>query len=147
MPRKMLKPPIKLRKKYEPLIELCRNTVLTSPSQTSGTEGGSPVHLTVVIAWPVREGTNKRLVPDYPKGFPAGIVVSIDEGVATVKHSCVTLLSFFKSAGYTSYDASDLFAQRLPILMKLAKLELKLDRMLESVDVEQQHTKDIDSDE
>lgn len=138
MPRKQLRPPIKLRKKYAALIEACRNRILTSPSQTSGTEGGSQTHLTVLIAWPVREGSNKRLVPDYPKGFPAGIVIAIDEGVATVKHSCVTLLSFFKSAGYTTYDASDLFAQRLPILMKLAKLELKLDRLLESVDADLQ---------
>ena len=145
MPRKQVRPSIKLRRRYAALIELCRNTIITSPSQTSGTEGGSQTHLTVLIAWPVREGSNKRLVPDYPKGFPAGVVVRIEPPCATVKHSCVTLLSFFKESGYTSYDAGDLFAQRLPILMKLAKLELKLDRMLESVDADLQQINSVDN--
>ena len=144
MPRKQLKPPIRLRKKYAVLIELCRTLILTSPPQTTGTVAGDSI-IPVVVAWGVKEGKSGRLLPDYPEGFPQGVVVSREPEKIVVKHDCRAVLQWFHDKHYISYTAKDLFAMRLPVLMMLAKTELKLDRLLESVDVEQQViTKDID---
>jgi hypothetical protein len=41
------------------------------------------------------------------------------------------LLEYFHSRGYITYTAATLFAARLPILMRLAKLELGLERSVD----------------
>ena len=149
MPRKQLRPSIKLRKKFQPLIELCRNKVLTSPSQTSGTDIGDKI-ITVCVKWGVKEGARPHYtVPDLPQDFPTGVVVERSEDSIVIRHNVVALLKWFKARAYCNYDAADLFSMRLPVLMRLAKLELKLDRMLEGVDadLQQELKKDIDSDE
>jgi hypothetical protein len=147
MPRKQLRPPIKLRKSYAPLIEKCRNIVLTSAPQTTGTAAGDSL-LPIVIAWGVKEGKSGRLLPDYPEGFPQGSVISREAERIVVRHDVRAVLRWLKEQHYVTYDSADLFAMRLPVLMMLAKNELKLDRMLDCVDFEQQEfTKDIDSDE
>lgn len=136
MPRKLLRPPIKLRRRYAALIELCHDTIITSPAQTSGTEGGSNSHTSILLAWPVKIGVSGKLVPDYRDGIPAGIVVKIVEGNPThaiVRHSCFTLLQHFKDKGYVSYNASDLFRMRLPTMLMICKMELGLDKLLEGI--------------
>lgn len=145
MPRKQLRPPIKLRKKFAPLIELCRNKILTAPSQTSGTDSGDKL-ITIVCRWPTKQGA-VRTIPDIPEDFPTGVVLERSDESITIRHNVVALLKWLKAKHYTTYDASDLFAMRLPVLMRLAKLELKLDRMLEGVDVEQHHEELIDDNE
>lgn len=150
MPRKMLRPAIKLRKKFATLIELCRNKILTAPSQTSGTGLGDAL-IAINILWPVREGRSGRMLPDFPKGFPEGVILERNTDSMLVRHNVYRVLAWFKENAYCNFDAADLFAMRLPVLMRLAKLELKLDRMLDgiNVDVEQQADKifndDLDS--
>lgn len=142
MPRKQLRPSIKLRRKYAALIELCKNKILTSPPQTSGSVLGDK-RITIVVKWNVVSG-----VIDRPKDFPNG--TTLDKSVECVvqRHDVKVLLEYFHKKGYVSYTASDLFSQRLPTLMRLAKTELKLDRMLECVDFEQQFEKELaDSDD
>lgn len=136
MPRKQLRPPIKLRRKYEALIAKCRELVLTAPSQTSGTgTGDAPIHIT--CKWPLREGYKPSYkVPDVPQDFPTGIVVERFEDSVVIKHNVVAILKWAKAKHYIDYDASKLFARRLPVLMMLAKMELKLDRLLQDVDVD-----------
>lgn len=149
MPRKQLKPPIELRKRYAALIEACRNKILTAPSQTSGT-GSGDAPITIVCRWGLREGARPHYkIPDLPDGFPVGVVLErTDESLdgqppsVTIRHNVVALLKWFKSRAYTTYDASDLFAQRLPILMKLAKLELKLDRLVDGIDADLQQAQE-----
>jgi hypothetical protein len=147
MPRKQLRPPIKLRKRYAALIELCRNKILTAPPQTSGTGSGDAL-ITVCIKWPAKQGgaygSRNYLVPDLPTGFPQGVFVSKAEDGIVIRHNCVLVLKWFKERAYCNFDAADLFAQRLPVLMRLAKHELKLNRMLESVDIEQQTQEMLD---
>jgi hypothetical protein len=139
MPRKQLRPAIKLRKKFAPLIELCRNLILTAPPQTSGSGPGDKT-ISVVVRWAVKDG-----VIDRPKDFPKGQTLERTDTCWTQRHSVVTLLEYFQAKGYVSYTAADLFAMRLPVMMRLCKMELGLERMLEAVDVEQQViTKDID---
>jgi hypothetical protein len=144
MPRKLLRPPIKLRRKFAPLIELCRNKILTAPPQTSGTGAGDAI-VTVCIKWPAKQGARNYLVPDLPKGFPQGVFVSRAEDGIVIRHNVVAVLKWFKGRAYCSFDAADLFRMRLPILMKIAKMELGMDRLLQAVDVEQQIvTKELD---
>lgn len=135
MPRKLLRPPIKLRKKYADLIVLCRNKILTAVPQTSGTIGDAMI--TVCVKWPTKQGAVK-MMPDLPPDFPTGVVVERTDEWVTIRHSVVALLSYFKSAGYCNYNASDLFAMRLPIMMRLCKMELGLERMLEGIDADLQ---------
>lgn len=135
MPRKQTKPPIKLRKLYAPLIELCRNKILTAPSQTSGTGAGDAL-ITINIRWPVREGRSGRMLPDLPEGFPEGTVLERGPDSILIRHNVYRVLDWMKANAYCNFNAADLFAMRLPVLMRLAKLELKLDRMLEGVDVD-----------
>jgi hypothetical protein len=126
MPRRQIRPPIKLRKKFAPLIVLCRNKILTAVPQTSGSALGDKA-ITIVLKWAVKDG-----VIDRPKDFPRGKTLdSADEWVVQ-KHDVKVLLEYFHSRGYITYTAATLFAARLPILMRLAKLELGLER---SVDI------------
>ena len=134
MPRRQLRPPIKMRKRFSNLIELCRTRIITAPPQTSGTSAGDK-GITVKIMWPYKPGTTQV---DLPEDFPAGLVVSREGAGVVVKHSVISLLTYFRSKGYITYDAAMLFEQRLPVMMRLCKLELKLDRMLNSVDITQQ---------
>jgi hypothetical protein len=144
MPRKQLRPPIKLRKLMAPLIALCREKILTSAPQTSGTNSGDAL-ITVTIRWPAIKKPH-GYVPDLPENFPTGVYTERCESHVSVRHSVYAVLAYFKAKGYCSFDSKNLFAMRLPVLMRLAKLELKLDRLLEgiSVDVEQQAQEMLD---
>lgn len=132
MPRKQLRPPIKMRKRFAPLIELCRVKILTAAPQTSGTLYGDK-GIAVKVMWPYKPGTTQV---DLPEDFPTGLVLSREPAGVVVKHLVTTLLSYFKSKGYVNYNAGDLFAQRLPVMMQLCKMELKLERLLQDIDVE-----------
>jgi hypothetical protein len=136
MPRKMLRPPIKMRKRFAPLLERCRELILTSPSQTSGTDYGDAT-IFVVCRWPLREGHRPSYkVPDLPADFPTGMVVERTDENVTIRHNVVSVLKWAKAKHFTDYDAADLFARRLPAMMVLSKMELKLERLLEGVDVD-----------
>lgn len=140
MPRRQLRPPIKLRKLMAPLVALCREKVLTSPPQTSGT-GIGDASITIILKFAIKDGSIA-----YPaKGFPHGLTLSRGDSGATVKYDVKKLLSWFKSKAYCNFDASDLFAMRLPVLMRLAKLELKLDRLVEGIDADLQQIDSTDS--
>jgi hypothetical protein len=90
--------------------------------------------------WSYKPGTTQV---DLPEDFPTGMVLSREAAGVVVKHSVVGLLSYFRSKGYIDYDAAMLFEQRLPIMMRLCKLELKLDRLLKGIDVDiVQHSED-----
>jgi hypothetical protein len=132
VPRKQIRPPIKLRKLMSPLIELCRTKILTAPPQTTSTAlGDKPI--SIVLKFSVE---NSRIA--YPaKGFPTGQVIERGDGWVVVRYDVKRLLSWFKEKAYCSFDAQDLFRMRLPIMMRLCKMELGLDRMLEGVDVTQ----------
>ena len=150
MPRKQLRPPIKLRRKFAPLIERCRELIITAVPQTSGVGDADKV-ITITCKWPLREGYKPSYkVPDLPQDFPTGIVVERFEDSVVIKHNVVAILKWAKAKHYTDYDAADLFARRLPAMMMLCKMELKLDRLLQEVDVDPdgscvempQHTQD-----
>lgn len=138
MPRKQLRPSIKLRRLYAPLIEKCRDAVLTSPPQTSGSVLGDKA-ITIVIKWLVNDG-----IIDRPKDFPRGMTLEKADEWVVQKHDVKVLLEYFHQRGYITYTAATLFAARLPQMMILAKSELKIDRMLDCVDFEQQF-EEIDS--
>jgi hypothetical protein len=141
MPRKQIRPSIKLRKRYAALINICREKVLTSPPQTSGTKTGDAL-ISVCVKWPSIKKPH-GYYPDIPEDFPTGMYVERCEAYVIVRHNCVALLKWFKAKNFTTYDAADLFAQRLPIMMILAKQELRLDRMLECVNFETQFEKEL----
>jgi hypothetical protein len=136
MPRKTTKPPICLRKKYAGLIARCRELIITAVPQTSGV-GGADKLITIVCKWPLREGHRPSYkVPDLPQDFPTGVVVERFEDSVVIKHNVVAILKWAKAKHFTDYDAADLFARRLPAMMVLAKMELKLDRLLQDIDVD-----------
>jgi hypothetical protein len=117
-----------LRRKYAPLIALCREKIILAPPQTSG-KGDANIFVTV--KWPVKENHLGRFMPDLPKDFPTGTYVERNDSFAVIRHNVVAVLKWFKAKYYIDYDAKDLFAARLPVMMVNAKMELKFERMLD----------------
>jgi hypothetical protein len=134
MPRKDRKPPMALRRKYAPLIALCREKIILAPPQTSGKEGCDQ-RIYVNVKWPTREGTNGRMIADVPDDFPTGTYVDRAESFVVIRHNVVALLKWFQAKKYIDYCARDLFASRHGIMIAIGRTELDL---LKGLDAEKE---------
>ena len=114
-----------LRRQYAPIIELATKLIVNAPPQTSGV---NDKEISMCIIYPI----------DWVRGdFLKGSSVAKTDTTQTIKYTCRRLLKWFQENGYIDYNASTLFAQRLPVMMMLAQNELGMERMLDNLEIKE----------
>lgn len=118
------RPPKRLQKLFKPVIDRCTSLIVNAIPQTPG--AGDAI-ITIKIAWPAVDGKPQGV----PEGWPGrNKIVKLLDGKIVIAYNVVLVLKWFKANGYIDYDAATLFRQRLPLMMVLAKMDLKLENML-----------------